>query len=120
MGGKPRGKNYKSKGERPSLSRKVKNSMRRDFTANPSLKSIFQRSEHRSFIISRPKDPKVSELRKKYLDQDSVKSRAGDLFEKYKEYGVTWSACVQAVKTDWISNFEEKWNQIKLAKTRVN
>ena len=33
------------------------------------------------------------------------------LYKKYKRAGCTYGACVHAVKTNWVNNLTQKWNQ---------
>jgi len=53
---------------------------------------------------------KNPQLREKYAQEDAVQGRAYELYEQYGPAGATWAQCVQAVKTDWVSNFQSKWS----------
>lgn len=103
---------YTSKGQRPNVARTTINAMRRDRRLNPSIASIFQRAEYRSMVLSRPKDRKLANLHKKYVEQEQIKSRAEGLYKQFIGAGVTWAACVQAVKTDYIGQLEMKYGRI--------
>ena len=100
---------YISNGERPSTKRSTLNALRLARRANPSLASLDQRTEHRAYVLSRKHDPKFKVLRDRYMYEDSINSRASQLFEKFSSYGATWAGCVQAVKTDFVPSFETKW-----------
>ena len=100
---------YVSNGERPSVKRSTLIALRKERRANPSLKSIFQRLEHREYVLSRKHDPKFKVLRERYIYEDSINSRATKLLDKFGSYGATWAGCVQAVKTDFVPSFESKW-----------
>ena len=105
------GKHYISKGERPSYSRKIMIASRAERRKNPAIVDIFKSRTVREFVMSRRKDPHYRDLAEKYIREEFVKDRANDLFEKYGGAGATWAGCVQAVKTDWVSQFETKWSR---------
>lgn len=109
MGKKSKGSTYISKGERRNVSRKQINAGRTERKANPSVKSMIAASNHRQNIIDRSKDKSVADLREKYMEESSIERQAEDLYKKYSAKGATWAACVQAVKTDWVSNFINKY-----------
>ncbi len=105
---------YTSKGQRPNVARKTVNAMRRDRRLNPAIDSIFQRMDHRRMVLSRPKDRNLAKLHKKYSTQEQVKNRAESLFKQFQGAGVTWAACIQAVKTDYIGQLEMKFGRINV------
>ncbi len=105
---------YTSKGQRRNVARATILAMRRDRRLNPSVASIFQRAEHRSMVLSRPKDRNLATLYKKYSDQELVKARAEGLFKQFQGAGVTWAACVQAAKTDYVGQLEMKYGRINV------
>lgn len=41
---------------------------------------------------------------------EGIEARARELYEQFKDAGVTWAAAVQAVKTDWVAQFVVKWS----------
>lgn len=92
-----------------SVSRKVHNMMRREHRINPALKDVLIRMEHRQGIILNPRGKKEHELRDRYLDEDYTNRAAEKLFEQYKEIGITWAACVQAIKTNFAEQLHSKW-----------
>lgn len=120
---KKSGTAYVSKGERPNVSRKLVNVMRRERRANPTLKMILARMTHRNELAKR-QDKSSKEAFQRILDRESIHYQASDLYEKYKTaYTIvktrngdsrrsycTWSACVQAVVTDWVPSFNNKWS----------
>lgn len=100
MGKKSKGTSYTSKGERPNVARKTVNAMRRERRLNPSVASMIQRAEARKSARG--------DLRKRYDKEDSILRTAQDLYARYQ--GIAeWSACVQAAKTDWVSQFHNKY-----------
>lgn len=104
---------YISKGQRKCTARKTINAMRRDRRENPSIKSIFQSSEHRRTILGRPKDKNLAVLYKKYVEEDRIKSQAENLYRKFQAAGIHWAACVQAVKTDHMGQLEMRYGSVK-------
>ena len=100
---------YVSKGQRPNVSRQQLIMGRAERRANPTVASMMASAEHKANILSRTKDKSIAPLREKYIEDDRVSRRAGELFKKYSAKGATYAACVQAVKTDWISSFENKY-----------
>jgi hypothetical protein len=48
-------------------------------------------------------------IKEKYLQEDAIQRRASELFFQYQDLGVTFGACVQAIKTDHIAQFQVKW-----------
>lgn len=87
-GKRSKGRNYQSKGERPSVNKKVRNDVRRNrpWTVESMLQSERMMSKEKKDIIK-----KAQELYSKYGDR------------------ATWAACVQAVKTDRVSEFTNKY-----------
>ena len=75
------------------VSRKTVKLARREKRANPSLMQILRRRAEES--------PKKRATREK----------AEGLHREYASKGATWAACVQAVKTDWISQFKNKYRK---------
>lgn len=92
MGKKRHSTGHTSKGERRSTSRKMKNAMHRDKVANPTVAMMAQQDRMTSH------------------EKKAVTKRASELFKKYEDRGAKWSACVQAVKTNWIPQFETRWS----------
>ena len=75
------------------VSRKTVKLARREKRANPSLMQILHRQVGES--------PRKREIREK----------AEGLYREYASKGATWAACVHAVKTDWISQFKNKYRK---------
>ena len=89
-----------SNGLIPSVNRKFLNAARRDRRANPTVASMFQSINAREMARG--------ELKKRHEKEDSELRVATDLFARYE--GVAdWSACVHAAKTDWVSQFNNKY-----------
>ena len=103
---------YTSKGERRNVARKTVNAMRRERRLKPTLESIFQKMDHKRLILSRPKDKSVADQFKKYVDNDQIKLRAEALQKQYRGVGIKYSACVQAVKTNYVPQLEMKFGRI--------
>ena len=115
---------YVSKGQRPNVSRKLTNAMRRERRANPTQQMIIARLDFRNEVAKR-QDRASKESFQRILAREAVYEQASALYEKYKsayvlvknkENGATdrrsycaWSACVQAAKTDYVSMFHGKW-----------
>ena len=100
MGKKRSRPQYTSKGQRRCHARWLMNLARRENRENPSIESKMQRIEARQSARGA--------LREKYDKEDSINRQAGELYDRYEDI-VTWAACVQAVKTDWVSNFHNKY-----------
>lgn len=73
------------------VSRKIRNEMRRERRARTGLHARFEHARNAS-----PQERRVME-------------EAERLWLQYKDKGVTWAACVQAVKTDWVSQLRAKY-----------
>jgi len=120
--GKKSGNAYVSKGQRPNVSRKLVNAARQDRRANPTIAMILSRMAHRNEVAKR-QDRVSKEAFQRILDKEAIYHQANSLFDKYKtayfmvrdENGedrrsyCTWSACVQAAKTDYVAPFQAKW-----------
>jgi hypothetical protein len=101
-----------------SVSRKTLIGMRADRKLDFDMRAWKQRHDHRQFIMSRS-SKETADLRKRYEQEEMVESQATVLYEQYKDAGASWASCVQAVKTDWVSNFHAKWAP-KLREVREN
>jgi hypothetical protein len=69
------------------VSRKIRNLLRRERRASPTVAVLLARS---------PEDRQVL-------------GRAVELQREFQSKGATWAACVQAVKTGWIAQFRNKY-----------
>ena len=92
-----------------NVGRKLLNAMAKDRRENPTWEDLQKRAAHRRFIMSRH-EKSLQPLKERYEYEEMVSTRANQLFNQYKASGVTWGACVQAVKTDWVSQFHEVWS----------
>ena len=97
-GGKSKG--YISQGKHPTISRWLKNAMRRDRRAVHNNDSHFQSMRDRASARGAVKD--------KHIEEERVENAANDLFSRYGHV-VDWAACVQAVKTDYVPSFHNKY-----------
>jgi hypothetical protein len=74
------------------ISRKIRNERRCEQRARSGLHARFEHARNAS-----PKERRVME-------------EAERLWLEYKDKGATWSACVQAVKTDWVGQLRAKYD----------
>lgn len=109
-GKKSSGKHYTSKGERPNVSAKIRNALRRDRRARPNVDDMIRSWSARQEIISKPRGEKQRELRERYIAQEDVQYQAHKLYDQYRDAGITWAACVQAVKTNFVEYLHNKWS----------
>ncbi len=69
------------------VSRKIRNLLRRERRANPTVKMLHARSP----------------------EKRRIQEQAEELWQEYQSKGATWAACVQAVKTGWVAQFRNKY-----------
>lgn len=107
---KPKASSNENKNKRSarSVNKKLLKLMRRDRKQNPKVVDIMKSMAHRTFVMSR-NEKHHAVLKERYMNQEMVETRASELWLKYGEVA-TWAACVQAVKTDWIPSFLNKYN----------
>ena len=96
-------------------SRKITNAIKRDrrkfiFVDMQTIRSM---TAHENFYreLAGRRDQKSKDQYAKHLEKQSIILEAEKLHKKYKKAGCTYGACVQAVKTNWVSNLTQKWNQ---------
>jgi ABC-type lipoprotein export system ATPase subunit len=96
-------------------SRKITNAIKRDrrkfiFVDMQTIRSM---TAHENFYreLAGRRDQKSKDQYAKHLEKQSIILEAEKLYKKYKKAGCTYGACVQAVKTNWVSNLTQKWNQ---------
>lgn len=111
MAKRAKGKGYVSNGERRNLGRKIRNELRRERRANPTIESILAKAKHRRDILEKKG---YSLLKEELLKKIDIEKRSLALYNKYKNKGVSWASCIQAVKTDWVPQFETKWHNIAM------
>jgi hypothetical protein len=75
------------------VSRNIRNLMRRERRANPTLQMLFARRKSET------------------PEKRRVRERAEELWREYHANGATWAACVQAVITDSIGQFISKYRK---------
>ena len=78
---KKSGTSYTSKGQRPNVSRKLCNAIRRDRRANPPVEDVLKQRKHRQGIIGKPRGKKEQELRDRYIEEERVSVKAWKLME---------------------------------------
>ena len=76
-----------------SVSRKTIKLARREKRANPPLMQILHRQAGET------------------PEKRAIREKAEGLYREYASKGATWAACVQAVKTNWISQFKNKYRK---------
>lgn len=106
-------KNYTSKGQRPNVSKKTRNAVRAHKKEHDITFGLFSRMDlYREIDIKLKKGQRLSEDEKVVQARRDVEKQALKLYDKWKRVA-TYSACVQAVKTDWVSMFENKCQERK-------
>ena len=75
------------------VSRKIRNLLRRERRANPSV------------------EMRLAQGKAESPTKQQIRERAEALWLEYKSKGATWSACVQAVKTKWVPQFKNKYRE---------
>lgn len=75
------------------VARKTRNVMRRERRANPTVDMLLAR------------------LRAETVAERALRERAEALVQEYGSKGATWAAAVQAVKTDWVASFRNKYRE---------
>lgn len=96
-------------------SRKITNAIKRDrrsfkLVDMETIRSMTAREDFYRELAKR-RDQKSKDQYAKYLEKQSLVNEAEKLYKKYKKAGCTYGACVQAVKTNWVVNLTQKWNQ---------
>lgn len=114
-GGKSKG--YLSKGQRPNVSKKTRKLVRKE---RNEITDLLQSRAKRDQVVLNPQNKKEKELRTKYLIEDEVLFKAGQLLFKYSKCGLTKAAAVMAVKTDRVNNLTQKWSKKLIEWEKVN
>lgn len=98
--------NYTSKGQRPNVSRKIRNAVKREKLDNNFLEGMLSRQKLTKDIKMKVgKNKRLTDQEQSFYNKLLVKKRAEELYGKWKRVA-TYAACVQAVKTDYIPQFE--------------
>jgi len=96
-------------------SRKITNAIKRDRRSFKfvDMQTIRSMTAHENFYreLAGRRDQKSKDQYAKHLQKQSIIAEAEKLYKKYKKAGCTYGACVQAVKTNWVVNLTQKWNQ---------
>lgn len=108
-GKKGSGKTYVSKGQRPNVSRKIRNMVRRSRREDRPLEDILKSDANRQRVLEKPSGDRERKLRDRYREEDRVAKAAAMLFKQFENQGMSWAAAVQAVKTDKIPEVTEKY-----------
>lgn len=66
---------------------------------------------YRGMIMGRSHDSKLRDQRERFERESSIEAQARQLYGQYAEFGATWAAAVQAVKTNWVAQFMVKWSE---------
>lgn len=108
-GKKGSGKTYKSKGQRPNVSRKLRNMAKRARQENIPVEDMLKSDKHRERIIDKPTNEHERKLQKRYLEENRVLTEAAQLFKRYSNKGMSWALAVQAVKSEAVVQVTEKF-----------
>ena len=98
------------------VGRKTRNMMRRarrsgELVDMGVLKGWFESDKYWKELNGR-RDAKSKERCAKHYEEERIKMEAFKLYQIYKSAGCKYSACVQAIKTDWLVPFKDKWNKL--------
>ena len=119
MGKKPKSNtktSYTSKGGLGGrVGRKTRNMMRRARRSGELIDMNVLKgwmvSEQYWKELSGRRDQKSKDRYAKWAEEEKIKLEASKLHRTYKPAGCTYGACVQALKTNYLSQFTEKWNK---------
>ena len=109
-------KGYTSKGGLGGkVGRKTRNMMRRarrsgELVDESVLKGWHAREKYWKELSTR-RDQASKDRYAKWAEEERIKHEAYKLYRSYKPAGCTYGACVQALKTNWMTQFTEKWKQ---------
>jgi len=107
-----------------NVNKKLINKLAAERKANPSAADQIKSGAFKASILARRHDnaPEIKRLREKFEREEFVENRSCDLYEQYKAACVNsdpkiveknlntlWAQAVQAVKTDKVPSFQEKW-----------
>jgi len=93
-----------------NLSRENRNALRREKSKTFDIKDWRRSQAQRQAVLERKGgDDATRKLKERYFEEEKIQKQASKLFEQYSDVGVTWAACVQAVKTDWVPSFHNVW-----------
>lgn len=108
-GKKGSGKHYVSKGERPSVSSKTRNMVRRARREERPIEDVLKSNAHRARVIAKPVGEHERKLKQRYLEEERVAKAAVQLMKQFESKGLSWALAVQAVKTDSVAMVSEKF-----------
>lgn len=100
---------HKTKFSAKQISKRFLTNWRKERRSQLTVQQLLKRHAWKEFVLSRPKDSKLSKHFEKYEANDIIQGRALELYGRYNGK-VAWSACVQAVKTDHVSEFHVKYS----------
>lgn len=100
---------YISRGQRPNVSRKISNLIRRERRLNRPLEDILKRYFYKKGIIDKPRGQKEKELRERYLEEERISLQAFKLIDQYREVGLPKSVAVHAVMTNYTDQVHTVW-----------
>jgi hypothetical protein len=73
-----------------TISRKLRNLLRRERRANPTVQVLLNR------------------LKGETPEKRVLREQATILYSELRHKGVTWAACIQAIKTNWVAQLKNK------------
>jgi hypothetical protein len=102
------------------VARKTVNALARERRANPAVEDVIKSWAFRQSVIARANDsnPETKRLREKFIREDQTQRKASELFDTYRAAATTerelnnlWAQAVQAVKTDKVGEFSNRWGE---------
>ena len=99
---------YTSRGERPNVNRKIRNAVKAFRALNNPVEKILARLPMEKEVITKVnKGQRLTDAEKVFYERIKQKHQADNLHHRWKKVA-TYAACMQAVKTNWVSKFEAK------------
>ena len=97
------------------VGRKTRNLVRRarrsgELVDESVMRSWTDRSRYWKELSTR-RDQKSKDRYAKWEQEEKIKLEASKLYRTYKSAGCTYGARVQALKTNWLQQFTQKWNK---------
>lgn len=93
------GKHYTSKGERPSVNKKIRNLVKAWKRQNPQPEDLLKREMRRAEIIRQPRTDHERKLRDRYVEEDRCEHECWKLVQKFASKKLTRARAMQAIKT---------------------
>jgi len=110
MASKKKSSNYTSKGQRPNVSNRIRKAVKRNSTISPT--ALITKHEKRLQVMFNPQNTKERELAIRYRAEDEIATETQRLMSRFGKCGLTRSAAIMAVKTDYKDKLTRKWAPI--------